>query len=871
MRRLALAIIILILGIVALQAQCVISISGAESVCQGNPITLTANVDRGTPTCNNTIYMCDGNTTVQCGQMTCFYDDGGENAYYSNNLNNTHTFTSSNGGPLTIAFDDARLQTSGDSLLLYDGDIATGVLLNAGQECGTLFAYQTYAATSGTLTVRFVSDGSWNYLGWGANITCEACGELTYLWSTGETTSSIRVTPNATTTYYCTVSSTEAGCCSGTANHTLEVIDCGVSGCPHVTPAGLNGSNQIHLNCQTGFQTTLYANAVATAMEANNYTVSSIPFNPPFSFTSGTRIFANAIDDIWGPVQTLPFSFCYYGNTYTQIVPGSNAIASFNPSYTEGSSCAWSYSASLPSSSLFTNTIFACYRDIYPSSGDYNSYNGDGGIFQGVMGEYPCRAYKLSFNNIKLYSCTSITSFSTMIVLYEGTNIIDIYMRSAPTCTSWNDGNGVVGIQNSTGSAAVVPPGRNTGPWTATNEAWRFTPTGTPSYTVTWYEGTDTSAATGVVVGQGDQVDVFPNGTTTYTARLRYTACNGNNFDLINTCEVIIDDDTPEIQLTASKDTLCPGEPVTITAYAENATSYEWAHGGTNTSFTTTPTEVHPTYTVTVTFANGCTRTNQIQVHAVDSILPPVFSEVEQICSGDRAVISVDEHASYQWSNGATTQSITVYPATTTTYECTVSNASGCISSGEVTVPVENSPLAAFSPEQYLTYIEDGQATVNFIDFSQNATFWRWNFGDPTDPGINSTAQTPSYTYTSSGIYTVTQWVNTPLGCTDSTTRQVSIQKPFNFYIPNAFTPNHDGKNDVFIPQGEGVNTDDYLFQIYDRNGRILFQTNNPHQGWDGTDNGGKELPLGTYVYVIHTSTMDGIPKEFIGTVTLIQ
>lgn len=872
MRHILLVIVFIIFNLISVYSQCVISITGAQSVCAGNSITLTANVDRGTPVCNTTLSMNNGNTTVQCGQMVCFFDDGGEGAYYTNSANYTHTFTSSNGGPLTIVFDDARLQASGDSLLLYDGNIATGTLLNAGQEAGVDFAFQTYVATSGVLTVRFVSDASWNYLGWSASITCEACGELTYLWSTGETTPSIRVRPTATTTYTCTVSSTEAGCCSGRATHQLEVIDCGVSGCPHITPTDIDGNSTIYLNCESGLNTTLYANAVVTALDANNYTVARIPYNPPFAFNSGTRIFANATDDTWGPTQQLPFAFCYYGNTYTEITPGSNAVATFNSSYQEGNSCAWSYDASdvLPTSYLFTNTIFACYRDIYPTSSDYNSNNGDGGIFQGVMGEYPCRAYKLSFNNIKLFSCTEITNFSTMIVLYEGTNIIDIYIRNAPTCTTWNDGLGVIGIQNSTGTAAVTPPGRNTGAWTASNEAWRFTPTGSPSYTITWYEGIDTSAASGVVIGNGDQIDVSPNGNTTYTARLQYTACNGNFFDLINSCEVVIDDNTPDIILTASKDTLCPAEAVTITASAEGAISYQWNSGETTPSITKVPTEPHPTYEVTVVFENGCTRSGHIQVHAIASIEPPVFSEVEMICPGERVEISTDEHYTYLWSNGATTQSIIVYPQTTTTYQCTVSNSAGCTSSNEVTVPVDIAPIAAFAPEHYLTYLEDGVATVNFIDFSQNAITWQWDFGVPGDASATSTMQEPSYTYTASGLYTVTQWVRSDLGCTDSTTHQVSIQKPFNFYVPSAFTPNNDGINDIFIPKGEGVNTDDYLLQVFDRNGRLLFQTTSLYQGWDGTDNG-KELPLGTYVYVVKTSTMDGTPKEYVGTVTLIQ
>ena len=705
-----------------------------------------------------------------------------------------------------------------------------------------------------------------------ANLTVSgSCSQYTYLWSTMASGTTIHVSPDVTTEYTVTATPADPACCELIASTTVAVMDCQADGCPSVTPAELGTNNpEIMLDCATQQDVTLCANVLATAVEADDYFVFSIPYAPPYGFTDGNRIFANATDDTWSSVVNLPFTFCYYGHTYNQIVAGANSVTTFNTSVA-GNSCAWSYDESIPSTSLFPNTIFACYRDIYPSTSDYVPTTGDGGIFEGVLGQYPCRSYVLSFNNIKLFSCTEIRTFSTMIVLYEGTNIIDIYVRDAPTCTSWNDGNGVIGLQNFDGTAGITPPGRNTGPWTAHQEAWRFMPTGQPSYDVTWYLGTDTSA-NGQVLGHGDLLTVAPEETTYYTARLRYTACNGDFFDITNVCHVTVNNERPELHVFASKDTLCPEEAVTITAASEDVVSYVWNTGDTVPSFTLVPEDVVTTYAVTTTYSNGCTRSDSVTVYAVATIAEPTFlRDPVEICAGDPATItSENEYAVYRWNTGGTGRSITVTPPVTTTYSLTVSDEVGCQASAETEIIVHPSPLAAFSPESYLNFLEEGSVDVQFLDFSEHAASWIYDFDDQWSNANTSDEPSPIHTYTHSGIYNVTQWVTSDFGCMDSVTHYVSVQKPFYFYIPNSFTPDGDGMNEIWRPLGEGVDESNYVCTVFDRNGRMIFRTTSLTQGWDGTDHG-KPVPVAAYVYVIQTNTMDGVPKEFVGTVTVIR
>ena len=706
-----------------------------------------------------------------------------------------------------------------------------------------------------------------------ATLTVEgSCSSYTYLWSTGATGTTISVSPDVTTEYTVTATPADPACCELIASGIVAVMDCSADGCPSVTPAELGTNNpEITLDCTSQIEgVTLCANVLATAVEADDYFVFSIPYNPPYGYTDGNRIFANASDDTWSEVVNLPFTFCYYGNTYTQVVAGANSVATFNTSVA-GGSCAWSFDESIPDANLFPNTIFACYRDIYPSTSDYVASTGDGGIFEGVLGEYPCRSYKLSFNNIKLFSCTEVRTFSSMIVFYEGTNIIDIYLRDAPTCTSWNDGNGVIGLQNIDCTMGITPPGRNTGPWTAHEEAWRFMPTGQPSYDVTWYLGTDTSATTGTILGTGDLLTVMPEQTTYYTARLQYTACNGDYFDIINTCHVTVNNETPALEVTVSEDTICPQQQVTVSANTTDAVSYQWNTGDSTASFTLSPDSMVTTYICTTTYENGCIRTDSATVYAAAVLEPPTFTvEPAEICAGERSTISVDlEYAHYQWSTGSQNPTITVAPANTTTYHLTVTDEIGCAAEGETQVIVHPVPTASFRPEQYLTFLDDGQANVHFINYSSEAETFIWDFNDPYGNSA-STDRDPDHTYTHPGIYRVYLWVASDFGCADSTYQEVSIQNPFYFYVPNAFSPDGDGINELWQPVGTGVMEDNYECTVYDRWGRVVFHTNSLYQPWDGTEKG-KELPVGSYVYFIRTYTMDLIPKEFLGTVTILK
>lgn len=140
-------------------------------------------------------------------------------------------------------------------------------------------------------------------------------------------------------------------------------------------------------------------------------------------------------------------------------------------------------------------------------------------------------------------------------------------------------------------------------------------------------------------------------------------------------------------------------------------------------------------------------------------------------------------------------------------------------------------------------------AVFNFINNSQNSTDYLWDFGN----NGSSTVQDPSSTYFSNGNYLVTLYATGPLGCTDSTTQLITINTvttEINTLIPNAISPNGDGKNDVWKLEFLDLLYPDVRVEIYNEWGQILFESEGYDIPWDGRYHD-ELVPDGTYYYVI--------------------
>lgn len=137
------------------------------------------------------------------------------------------------------------------------------------------------------------------------------------------------------------------------------------------------------------------------------------------------------------------------------------------------------------------------------------------------------------------------------------------------------------------------------------------------------------------------------------------------------------------------------------------------------------------------------------------------------------------------------------------------------------------------------------------IDFTNESTgdhivSYYWNFGD----GSVSTSENPTHSYhiTSDETFNVLFRVTNQYNCAHDTVKQITVVDKYAFYVPNSFTPNNDGVNDVFLPRVTDVLK--YHLMIYNRNGQCIFQSIDPEESWDGTYNGEK-CPAGTYTWMI--------------------
>ncbi len=328
-------------------------------------------------------------------------------------------------------------------------------------------------------------------------------------------------------------------------------------GCPNVY-----AGEDANVNCAGGGCVDLSASFLETG-ETTSYDVTPIPY-APFPFIGGTGVSVDT-DDVWSPAIDLPFNFCFFGGTYDEIVIGSNGVISFDlASNPPNGYCNWSFDASIPSPQLFRNTIFGVYMDVDPTPSPPTS-----DINYQVLGEAPCRTMVVSIPNIFYYGCNELRLTSQMVI-YETTNVIEVYVLDRPSGCSWNDGNAVIGIQNQAGNLGYTPPGRNTGDWDANQEAWRFTPNGPSNVTFEWLD------ASGGVIGNTPDITVCPSEEQVYTARASYLNCDG----AITVVEddVLITTSNPFTLDLGDDQQTCDATTVLLTADTDGTPglSYEW-------------------------------------------------------------------------------------------------------------------------------------------------------------------------------------------------------------------------------------------------------------------------------------------------------
>lgn len=538
-------------------------------------------------------------------------------------------------------------------------------------------------------------------------------------------------------------------------------------GCPSI----ITGPNQLvdcNVNCVD-----LTAEVLETGA-TTSYAVSSIPYTPPSPFTGGVAQFIGS-DDVWGDVINLPFNFCFYGNVYNSLVIGANGLLSFDVSLA-GQFCQWSYSASCPSpgpppSGLHNNAIMGAYHDVDPSvcTGFFNPVC-PADINYIISGTAPCRTFTVNFTTVPHYSCNSLET-TQQIVLYETTNVIEVYIQDKPTCIGWNDGNAVIGIQDATGANGVSPPGRNTGAWSANNEAWRFTPDGVPNYEVTWY---DENASP---IGTGLSINVCPSATTTYTAEVVYTNCDQAVVTVTDQVTVT-QNSTVSVSVAPTSAALCGQQSVDLTATSPNSgVTYSWspAAGLSTTTGSTTTASPSTTTLYTVTADDGgCTASANVNITVVD--IQTATSVTDASCAGNDGTATVTPTGgvtpyTYAWNTTPAQTTQTATGLSGGSYDVTITDATGCTATATVTVGTTSGSLAppTMSSTDAICASPNGTATATPVDGNPPYTY-SWD-SNPVQTTQTATGLPP-------GTYNVT--LQDATGC-QSTASVVVNSDPGNF------------------------------------------------------------------------------------------
>ena len=175
-------------------------------------------------------------------------------------------------------------------------------------------------------------------------------------------------------------------------------------------------------------------------------------------------------------------------------------------------------------------------------------------------------------------------------------------------------------------------------------------------------------------------------------------------------------------------------------------------------------------------------------------------------------------------------------------------------------------PVAGFSKDPPVQCVNGPVTFLNTTTIQGNQTLEHsWRLSDGRE--INS--QDITVTFSSPGIHEIYLKAVAEGGCSDSTSGTIQVIENCSIYVPSAFSPDGDGRNDIFRPVMFG-HVKLRRFSVYERNGILLFSTRSAGQGWDGNYNG-KMLSSSVFAWLLEYETAEGKPVLLKGTVTLIR
>lgn len=356
-------------------------------------------------------------------------------------------------------------------------------------------------------------------------------------------------------------------------------------------------------------------------------------------------------------------------------------------------------------------------------------------------------------------------------------------------------------------------------------------------------------------------------GTVYYTLSL---------FDSLRLCQVNIRDSIHIFEISAEftvdEDTACQPHQATFTALSPGASQLSWNFGNGNTSNSPIETNTYQspglfTAQLIVNSPLGCKDTAQqnILVH------PKPESKVHNdttICYGDTIELWAKGGIIYNWNkeefllNNSNSTTL-AWPDTSTTFMVEVLNEFNCIDTSFVNVEVQPPPL-----NNPLSYSDTSIIIGEYIDLNATAGD-NLNYAWFPDEGLScTTCPNPRAQPLKNTQYIVS--ISDPFGCFSfSDTLFIEVIEKYSLEVPNAFSPNGDGNNDIVYAKGWGLKKL-LAFKIYNRFGELVFESNKFDHGWDGTYKG-EPQNMETYVFTVEAETYSGKILSKKGNITLLK
>ncbi len=338
--------------------------------------------------------------------------------------------------------------------------------------------------------------------------------------------------------------------------------------------------------------------------------------------------------------------------------------------------------------------------------------------------------------------------------------------------------------------------------------------------------------------------------------------------------------------------TVCLGKPVQFNDASTNQSGYltvwDWDFTSDNVidNLSQNTTNTYATaglFLVTLQVQNnfGCINLIKKSVRVNPTPMVDISVTHRSGCDGEMCVgminnstISGGSVASWHWNFGDNTSSNQNSPTHcfhvgTFTVSLTAISDSGCTATQTLpgSILVYPKPQAGFDFTN--TDMDVLDATTGIVSSAHGATTYVYFISDGTHIAGQANFQ-HTFTNENPESYTVIQFVTNSFGCKDTILKVIEVKPGFTFYIPNAFSPNGDGTNDIFKGTGIGIKT--FTLMIYDRWGNLVFTSNDLEKGWDGTFNGGDKVSLqDVFVWKVELHDENNKEHDYKGTVSLIK